>query len=278
MSVEQAKSLASTHYENFPVAPFFLAKKYRSSIALIYAFARMADDIADEGNASKEQRFKQLQWMHDNLLDKLSKPSVDPFFRQLNEMIDTQQLPCQLFHDLLDAFIQDLTISTYENFGQVLEYCQRSANPIGRLLLHLCHETSDKNLQESDDICSALQLINFIQDWYDDLITRDRLYFPLEDLSFHQLSVAQLKANPPINQLEALLETQWHRAHDLLNRGAPLGHRLNGRFGFKIRLTIMGGFTILKKCRSREDAKARPTLNQWDWIQMVGYSLLKKTL
>jgi len=157
VTLEDAKDLAHQHYENFPVAPFFLPKAIRTPIALIYAFARHADDIADEGDDTAEQRLEKLNWMHQQLPDRLPSATKSVFFKNLNKMIESHQLPCQLFHDLLTAFEQDCIKTRYLDFNEVLDYCKRSANPIGRLLLHLTQYDTPKNLMDSDTILKKLK-------------------------------------------------------------------------------------------------------------------------
>lgn len=278
LSQSQAVHLANDHYENFPVSPFFLPRAFRKPIALIYAFARVADDIADEGDLTDSERLNQLQHMHDRLPDGRHCKQAEGFFVPLNQMIAEHKLPVQLFHDLLDAFMQDVVKSTYQNFDDVLDYCRRSANPIGRLLLHLTQEDTHQNLKLSDDICTALQLINFLQDWHSDLHQRDRVYIPIDDLTSCGLSVLDLRKNLPPKQVEPLLETQWQRAYDLLTKGAPLTKNLKGRFGFNIRLTVWGGATILNKCANRKRPTDRPTLSKLDWLVVLTKSLIGKAI
>lgn len=275
LTINEAQTLAQQHYENFPVAPWFLPKNLREPIVLIYAFARMADDIADEGNDTSSVRVQKLQSMHQQLPDRATS-QVSPFFKQLNKMISERKLPCQLFHDLLDAFEQDCVKSRYDNFDQVMDYCKRSANPIGRLLLHLSHHDSPANLKLSDQICSGLQLINFAQDWHQDLLQRDRVYIPLEDLKQFNTSIEALTKGEYSQNLKMLLDLQWQRAHDVFMQGVSLGERLPGRFGFKIRLTQFGGWTILKKLKNRQNLTHRPILKGLDWISLAFYALCKK--
>ena len=170
------------HYENFPVASFLLSAKLRRPVEAIYRFARGADDIADEGTASNEERLQGLA-RYDAELDRIERGQHpdSPEFGELAAIITEWRLPLQLFRDLLDAFAQDVVQKRYADYTGLLDYCRRSANPVGRLLLHLFDRASDDNLRRSDCICSALQLINFWQDIAVDW-TKDRVYLPLEDL------------------------------------------------------------------------------------------------
>ena len=158
----ESLALASQHYENFPVASIFLPKHLRVPVSLIYQFARQADDVADEGQLSIEQRLATLNQYRDELalLQAYIKPKTT-FFATLGAMIKDKKLSFAPFFDLLDAFSQDVTKTRYNNFEEVLDYCKRSANPVGRLMLELYGQSTPKNNNFSDHICTALQLINF---------------------------------------------------------------------------------------------------------------------
>lgn len=267
--LNQAHSLAQ-HYENFPVAPFFLPKKWREPILLIYAFARMADDIADEGDFSEQERRARLESMH---LALETHTNEDPFFVALNQMIEQRNLPKQLFHDLLDAFIQDLSKNRYASEGEIFEYCRRSANPIGRLLLHLTGFDNSENLIQSDALCTALQLINFLQDIASDLKKRNRLYIPLDDLRLFQVSLDDLQNGICSVKVDKLIYHQWERADRLLSQAWPL-RSLPGLFGFQVRLTLQGGSCVLNRLRSRTNPYHRPTLRVINWFQIVMKALV----
>lgn len=185
-------ALANTHYENFPVASFLLPMRLRKPIALIYSFARQADDFADEGDLAPEERLALLNGFRQELdrISQGSKPET-PFFNTLAAMIRDRQLPLQPFYDLLDAFSQDVVKSRYENFGELMEYCRRSANPIGRLLLHLYGQATPRNLGMSDAICSSLQIINFLQDVAIDY-RKNRIYFPLDEMRKYKIDERQI--------------------------------------------------------------------------------------
>jgi squalene synthase HpnC len=175
-------TLANTHYENFPVASVLLPMRLRKPIGLIYSFARQADDFADEGELSPDQRLVLLDGFKQELdLIRTDVAAKTPFFVTLQAMIQAHQLPLAPFYDLLDAFSQDVVKSRYENFAEVMDYCRRSANPIGRLMLHLYGAVTPQNIVYSDAICSALQIINFLQDVAIDY-KKDRIYFPLDEM------------------------------------------------------------------------------------------------
>ncbi len=270
-AVKDSLTLASSHYENFPVASFLLPMRLRQPIGLIYAFARNADDFADEGDLLPEQRLALLEDYRQQL-HKISagEPADTPLFVALAAIIRQYQLPVQLFHDLLDAFSQDVTKSRYQNFGEVMDYCRRSANPVGRLLLHLYGELDERSLAYSDAICSALQLINFWQDVAIDY-KKDRVYLPQDELRKFHVTEAQIGRGDPGGNWSMLMQFQIDRTRKLLQGGAPLGLVLKGRIGLEMRSIIAGGETILRKLhRHRGDMfNHRPVLRPWDWAYMT---------
>lgn len=264
------------HYENFPVASWFLPKKYRQPISVIYAFARSADDFADEGELDTEERLARLNH-YDELLVKIqSNESVnDPIFIALADVIKKYTLPVQLFHDLLTAFKQDVSKKRYSNFGEVMEYCRYSANPVGRLLLHLYGETDFKSMAMSDAVCSALQLINFYQDISQDLEENNRLYLPLDEMEKFHITEELLRNKNSDFRMQNLMRLQLDRAIKLMNSGAPLGKVLKGRIGFELRMVILGGSRIAKHLFENPDNLfARPRLTQSDLVWICWKALM----
>jgi squalene synthase HpnC len=174
-----------------------------------------------------------------------------------------------LFFDLLEAFAQDVTKTRYVNFDEVLDYCRRSANPIGRLLLHLFGRTEDHLLQQSDSICSSLQLINFLQDIEVDY-QKGRIYIPLDEMKQYHVTEEQIARRDLSGGWIALMQQQVRRASDMLNAGAPLGRVLPGRIGLELRMTIAGGRRILSKLLfvNGDVFHRRPALRAWDWPLM----------
>ena len=256
------------HYENFPVASILLPKRLRRPIETIYRFARSADDIADEGDASDRERLQALD-AYRSELDRIERGerTTTPLFNALAETIIEWHLPLPLFRDLLDAFAQDVVKKRYIDYPELLDYCRRSANPVGRLLVHLANRASDENLRHSDSICSALQLINFWQDITIDW-QKDRIYIPQTDLLHFGISEAQIAERRWSPEWAALLGFQTDRARDLMFEGAPLVQQLPGRMGWEIRLTIQGGLRILEKIKhARGDIfRHRPLLRPADWL------------
>lgn len=270
-AIDDSLKLANTHYENFPVASVLLPMRLRRPIGLIYAFARNADDFADEGDMAPEQRLALLDGYRQQL-DRIrtGEPLDDPLFIALAGTIQEHALPLQLFYDLLNAFSQDVVKSRYENLGELMDYCRRSANPIGRLLLHLYKETDERNLAYSDAICSALQIINFLQDVAIDY-KKNRVYIPQDELRKFRVSEQQIANGDPSGAWWPLMQFQIERTRRLLQAGAPLGLTLKGRIGLEMRSIITGGETILRKLhRSHGDMfNHRPVLQPWDWAYIL---------
>jgi squalene synthase HpnC len=282
IKVVNKPSLPIAHYENFPVASVLCPPRLRPPIAAIYHFARTADDIADEGNAPAQQRLDDLTAMRADLAAVAAGqphsgrwPQV---FDPLAAMIRTFALPVPLLDDLLDAFTQDVVKTrdqaTYADRTDLMDYCRRSANPVGRLLLHLYGVRDADSLRMSDDICTALQLINFWQDLSID-IPRGRYYLPLQECAEHQLTLADLKALHQSPSATDLIADQVRLARGLMQAGAALVQRIPGRAGWELRLVVQGGLRILDKIEALDFAtlRVRPKLGPWDVAVMIWRSL-----
>lgn len=270
------------HYENFPVASWLCPPRLRPPIAAIYHFARTADDIADEGDATAQQRLqdlcayrRDLQALAQGRAHSGRWPQV---FDALAPMLQTFELPVALLDDLLDAFLQDVR-KTHDQAGyadraELLDYCRRSANPVGRLLLHLYRVQDEDALRQSDAICSALQLINFWQDLSRDL-PRGRYYLNDADLAAHGLTRQQLAARQSTPAIRQLLAEQVRWARTLMLSGAPLVHRIPGRAGWELRLVVQGGLRILDKIAAQgyDTLQQRPTIGAGDAPLLLWRSL-----
>ena len=263
------------HYENFPVASWLLPKHLRRPVEAIYRFARSADDIADEGDAQPAERLAQLAAYHASLdcIENGDTPT-DPVFGPLAEAIRTHAIPLAPFRDLLSAFAQDVEKTRYANFGEVMDYCRRSANPVGRLMLHLYGDHDPRHLAYSDAICSSLQLINFLQDIAVDF-EKDRIYLPQDELATFHVSETQIAEGDTRGMWHTMMHKQIERTRKLLQAGAPLGRQLKGRIGLELRVTIRGGETILRKLHADPGCVFlnRPVLTKKDWISMLGRAL-----
>jgi len=265
------------HYENFPVASLLLPSRFRHPVALIYRFAREADDFADEGDLPDDMRLQQLDGFRRELhrIEAGAPPGI-PWFSALARIVGERRLPVDAFRDLLSAFSQDVTKKRYADYGEVLDYCQRSANPVGRLLLILYGNATAQNLAYSDAICSSLQLINFLQDIAIDY-RKGRIYLPQDEMARFEVSERQIAAGDVGGNWRSFIAFQIARARELLYAGAPLGRILTGRVGLEMRMIIAGGDRILTKItRVGGDVfRRRPVLRWFDWPLLLARSLQK---
>jgi squalene synthase HpnC len=263
--------MAVNHYENFPVGSLLLPRRFRRPVALIYRFAREADDFADEGDFPAAERLARLEAFGREIgrLESGQPPSL-PWFAELGAVMREYHLPANAFRDLLSAFAQDVTKTSYANFGEVLDYCRRSANPVGRLLLHLYGSPTPQNMAHSDAICSSLQLINFLQDVVMDY-RKGRIYLPQDEMARFGITEQQIAAADVAGNWQAFMSFQVSRTRELLYSGAPLGRALGGRIGMEMRTIIAGGDRILEKITHvRGDVfRDRPVLRALDWPLML---------
>ena len=268
----------SNHYENFPVASLAMPARFRPAVRQIYAFARRADDFADEGDLAPLERLRLLQGFEDDL-DRIEahEAAQSQFFRDLGETIHRHGLPLQPFRDLLSAFRQDVTKRRYADFGEVMDYCRRSANPVGRLLLHLFEETAPRSLAMSDGICASLQLINFLQDVEVDY-RKDRIYLPQDEMLRYGVDERQIASGDAGGMWAEFMRAQCDRARRMLQAGAPLGRALPGRLGLELRMIVQGGESILRQLHEvRGDVwRHRPVLRRKDWVVMIWRALLAR--
>jgi len=269
--------LAETHYENFPVGSFFLSKEFRAPIRLVYAFARVADDIADEGNDSKEARLQRLDDWEGEFKKALAGEIGIPFFQELAETVVKYAIPPSLFFDLIAAFRMDASGRDYSTFEDLLFYCRHSANPVGRILLHIFKCANDETCRLSDSICTALQLANFWQDLSID-IKRNRVYIPRDDFERFGLTADDLRSGSGTDPIRTLLKFQVERTKKLFLDGRPLFRLIDKRFALELRLTYHGGMRILEKVEhlGYDTLYHRPVLSRFDWALIVIRSLLTR--
>lgn len=267
--------MAVDHYENFPVASFLLPARLRPAVEAIYAFARSADDLADEGDAESAERLAALSVYAQELHRiEAGQPASDPMFAALAEVMRDFQLPALPFHDLLSAFRQDIVTTRYQTIGDLLDYCRRSANPVGVLMLYLYDAASTENLRDANAICSALQLINFCQDVAVDW-QKQRIYLPLDEMQRFGVTEQHIAGADCSAAWQSLMRHQTGRARAMMLSGAPLARRLPGRIGWELRAVIQGGLRILERIeQSGGDVfRQRPTLKLRDWTIMAWRAL-----
>ncbi|OIR10742.1 All-trans-phytoene synthase [mine drainage metagenome] len=262
------------HYENFPVASILMPKRLRKPVAAIYHFARAADDIADEGDLPDNERLRQLDGFRAELTRIAAREAPQlPLFINLAAEIRVHDLPMQPFRDLLDAFSQDVVKKRYADHDELLDYCRRSANPVGNLLLHLYQDATPVNIAYSDAICTALQLINFWQDVAKDFAI-GRIYLPQDDMARFGVSEDRIGQGICNETWRALMKFEVDRARSLMLQGAPLGSILGGRIGLEMRMIIAGGLRILDKLEAADYDMfhRRPVLRPFDWVIMLAKS------
>jgi hydroxysqualene synthase len=272
-SFRYCERLARAHYENFPVGSVLIPKRLRKHFYSIYAFARTADDFADEGlglNQTAEQRLALIAAWREQLHMAFNGEARHPVFIALRETRARFDLPLSLFDDLLSAFGQDVVKLRYENFDELLDYCRRSANPVGRLVLLLFGYSDAELHEQSDDICTALQLANHWQDVGIDL-DKDRIYLPEVDLDRFGVTVDELKMGLPGPNFKELLKFEIARAREYFLRGKPLCAAVSGRLGLELRAVWLGGWRILDRIEENDyDVFARrPEITFSDKLRMV---------
>jgi len=252
--------------------------RFRPAVRAIYAFAREADDFADEGDLAPDERLRRLQ-RFDVELDRLEcgQEPGSPLFRELGTAVRAHRLPLQPFRDLLSAFRQDVTKTRYADFGEVMDYCRRSANPVGRLLLALFGETAPRSVAMSDGICASLQLINFLQDVEIDF-RKNRIYLPQDEMARYGIEERHVAAGDAGGMWPEFMRMQAERARRMLQAGAPLGRILPGRLGLELRMIVLGGESILRQLHeARGDIwRRRPILRRKDWAYMTFRALLPR--
>ncbi len=266
------KAITESHYENFPVASVLLPAKVRRHVYPIYAFARHADDLADE-DADKEGLLEWQKMLHQAVN---GKPD-HPVFIALKETIHTFSLPLELFDNLISAFLQDLEQTRYTTIENLFDYCSRSANPVGRLILRLHGYTSNELFRYSDHICTALQLANFWQDVSVD-INKERIYIPQDLLRHFGVSEQDIIDGKNSNDSRKLAMELVNNTRREFRKGIPLLKNIGGRLKLELMFTVAGGISILDKIKknSYDMVSVRPTLSKWDWLKIAGQLTLNR--
>src|SRR5262245_12132696 len=274
--------MARAHYENFPVGSLLAPKDRRKHVYSVYAFARTADDFADEGyedgEMTESRRLAALDDWERKLEDCYRGRADHPVFIALAETVRELRAPIQLFRDLLSAFKQDVVKRRYADFDEVLDYCARSANPVGRLILLLFDYREESLTGLSDCVCTALQLTNFWQDVEVD-IRKDRIYLPQNDMARFGVGVDDLLEKRFSSSYAALLKFQVERTWELFNRGKSLPNLVSGRLAVELRLTWLGGTRILERIEEMgyDTLNARPKISTADKIALLVKALRRFT-
>ena len=268
--------MSAAHYENFPVASFLLPREMRAAVLAIYRFARAADDVADEGDAAAPERLAGLDWF-ERALDAIAsgkEPAEAPFV-DLAAAMRRHRLPIAPFRDLLSAFRQDVTVARYATIATLVDYCRRSANPIGLLLLHLYRCDTPENMRHSDAICTGLQLVNFWQDiaadWH-----KGRVYLPQEDLARFGVREEQIAQGRCDDAWKRLIAFESGRTRAMLESGRPLVRALPWRAGTELAGVLAGGLRILDRIDASggDIFRHRPRLRRFDWALVAWDALV----
>ena len=273
------ETLARSHYENFPVASMLLPKAMRPHVAAVYAFARRADDIADEGHASGAERRAALgEWiqrLHEAV--RANADTTDVIMLATANSIRTLDLPLSLFDDLVSAFAQDTTTTRYASWSDVLDYCRRSANPVGRLVLRIAGYHDDRLDRSSDALCTALQLANFWQDVSVDF-AKGRIYLPLEDLHRFAVSEDDLAQQRNTPAFLEMMKFEVERAREWFRQGLPLVQRVSRELAVDIELFSRGGQEILNAIEAQGFAVLgrRPVISRSRKLALVARAALGK--
>jgi squalene synthase HpnC len=270
-------SVPVAHYENFPVASWLAPAALRPAIVAIYHFARAADDIADEGSAQPPQRLAELD-RYEAMLDRIAtgdRPDELPF-ASLTDAIRDHALPLAPFRDLLSAFRQDVVKTRYADFAELLAYCARSANPIGRLLLHLYRVDDTERLRQADAICSGLQLANFWQDVAIDW-NKGRVYLPKDDMIQYKVTEQQIADGRCDERWRALIAFEVQRTRAMLESGRALAQALPLRPKLELKMVVAGGLRILRSIDAVDGDvfRHRPVLSRGDWAAMSAAALFR---
>ncbi|MCX7875572.1 MAG: squalene synthase HpnC [Melioribacteraceae bacterium] len=267
-------SFAKSHYENFPVIFFTVPKEIRKYIAVVYQFARQADDIADEGNLSNEQRINLLNEYENNFLKSFENKYENEFWYSLKITIEKFNIEKNLFLDLISAFKQDVTKNRYKTESEILDYCRRSANPVGRILLKIFNVENQEAKMASDKICTALQLTNFYQDVSID-IKKNRIYVPESKMNKYNIVENDFYKGTMNDNLIMLFKDLTDETKKLFEEGKVIQNFIPKSFLIQMRMTILGGIKILEKIISNnyDVLNKRPKLNKKDFFEIFIKSL-----
>jgi squalene synthase HpnC len=266
---QQAQKLAKEHYENFPVVSFFLPKEIRNDVAIIYWFARTADDFADEGTGGVQERISLLNFFESRFEKLLNSEFNNSLELALFNTINKKKLTNSYFFDLLSAFKQDVEKNKYANFGEILDYCTRSANPVGRLILELNGIKNDDANSYSDKICTALQLTNFYQDTIIDF-QKGRIYYSQDEMKKFEVDEKVFELSENNHNFQQLLKHNVDRTQAMFDDGKKIFGYLKGRLRLQLKWTVNGGEEILNKIRKSNYnvLVRRPELTKFDMIKL----------
>ncbi len=270
LTLRKAK-VTKKHYENFPVATLLFPKAHRDAATILYSFARNADDIADEGDLTRNERKKLLREIEINInAIKRQKKIQALFFRDLERVINQYSLDIKLFEQLMSAFKQDVEKKSYKNFNDLINYCNKAACPAGEMILSLFDAHNKKNISYSNNLCQALALIGMTQDIFEDFL-KGRVYIPSTEMKKFTLKESDIKSKS-FNHNWKTFKLPWlTRIELLLNKGRPLGESVTGRLKLQIKILIAGADLLVKRLK-KEDCDwfvDPPKISNFDWIILL---------
>lgn len=277
-SLRYTRWLARHHYENFPLASILLPRRLRQDFYNVYSFCRWADDLGDEiGDRDLSLQF--LHWWGEELHRMYRGEARNPVFVALGQTVARHQIPEEPFAHLLRAFVQDQKVTSYHTYEQLLDYCLYSANPVGRIVLHLCGFTDAGRRQLADATCTALQLTNFWQDVTRDL-EKGRVYIPLQDMAAHGYRPEDLQQRRYNKNFRSLMRDLVNRAHMLFLQGLPLVEQVDRRLAIDLELFSRGGLAILEKIRAQDYnvLAQRPVLGRVDRMGLLARAVWRAGL
>jgi squalene synthase HpnC len=274
-ALDYTRWLATHHYENFHVVSFLLPKRLHQDFYNVYSYCRWADDLGDE-IADRAESLRLLAWWRGELAAMYQGRATHPVFVALAPTVRKYSIPREPFDHLIDAFIQDQTVTRYRNWDELFGYCRNSANPVGRLVLYLCGYSDAERQRLSDATCTALQLANFWQDVTVDL-QKDRVYIPLEIIELHGYSLAAMRAGECNAAFRAVMRDIVAKARELFLEGLPLVGMVDRRLALDLDLFNRGGMRVLDKIeRADYDVlAARPAISKVERVGLLLASLVR---
>jgi squalene synthase HpnC len=267
--------LATSHYENFHVVSFLLPKRLHQDFYNVYSYCRWADDLGDEmGDTAESLRL--LAWWRAELDAMYAGRATHPVFVALGPTVRRHGIPREPFADLVQAFIQDQTVTRYRNWEHLFDYCRCSANPVGRLVLYLCGYSDAERQRLSDATCTALQLANFWQDVTVDLL-KDRVYIPLDVMGRHGYGVDELYGRRFTPAFREVMREIVAKARELFEVGLPLVRKVDRRLALDLDLFSRGGIRVLDKIRAQDYdvLRARPAISKAERVGLLVGSLAR---
>lgn len=274
-ALDYTRWLATRHYENFHVVSFLLPRRLRQDFFNVYAYCRWADDLADETGSPRES-LRLLKWWREELDNMYAGRAAHPVFVALMDTVQAHSLPSDPFRDLLAAFEQDQMVAAYRDWDELFAYCRNSANPVGRLLLHLCGYSDAARLRLSDATCTALQLANFWQDVTVDL-AKGRVYIPLDAMARHGYGVEQLRAGEFNAAFENVMRDLVDVTRGLFMKGLPLAGMVDRRLAIDIELFSRGGMRVLEKIerQSCDVLSRRPAISKFERAGLLAAAIFR---